>query len=229
MKKFLSVMLAAIMLAAMFTFSVSASWSEAGYTVVIGDSVHFRYGPGTDYDIVQTVAPATYGDRLGTIMSDKVSRDSSGREWFSTPYGWICMDYVTTYLSAASISSGTVINISSSLAVRKGPTTSAPSIGSLSNGTAVTVLAETHFQKRSLLVHDLLRLRRGMGSCRVHKGELSRNVRYSVRNGGFGTGGAFRSRGSRFGKMNRPLSRKICGGSVRWALPPYALLKNPPL
>ena len=80
MKKFLSVMLAAIMLAAMFTFSVSASWSEAGYTVVIGDSVHFRYGPGTDYDIVQTVAPATYGDRLGTIMSDKVSRDSSGRE-----------------------------------------------------------------------------------------------------------------------------------------------------
>ena len=98
MKKFLSVMLAAIMLAAMFTFSVSASWSEAGYTVVIGDSVHFRYGPGTDYDIVQTVAPATYGDRLGTIMSDKVSRDSSGREWFSTPYGWICMDYVTTYL-----------------------------------------------------------------------------------------------------------------------------------
>lgn len=30
MKKFLSVMLAAIMLAAMFTFSVSASWSEAG-------------------------------------------------------------------------------------------------------------------------------------------------------------------------------------------------------
>ena len=146
MKKFLSVMLAAIMLAAMFTFSVSASWSEAGYTVVIGDSVHFRYGPGTDYDIVQTVAPATYGDRLGTIMSDKVSRDSSGREWFSTPYGWICMDYFTTYLSAASISSGTVINISSSLAVRKGPTTSAPSIGSLSNGTAVTVLAETHFQ-----------------------------------------------------------------------------------
>ncbi|GEM_PF-1407089 len=146
MKKFLSVMLAAIMLAAMFTFSVSASWSEAGYTVVIGDSVRFRYGPGTDYDIVQTVAPATYGDRLGTIMSDKVSRDSSGREWFSTPYGWICMDYVTTYLSAASISSGTVINISSSLAVRKGPTTSAPSIGSLSNGTAVTVLAETHFQ-----------------------------------------------------------------------------------
>ena len=83
--------------------------------------------------------------------------------------------------------------------------------------------------KRSLLVHDLLRLRRGLGSCRVHKGELSRNVRYSVRNGGFGTGGAFRSRGSRFGKMNRPLSRKICGGSVRWALPPCALLKNPPL
>ena len=83
--------------------------------------------------------------------------------------------------------------------------------------------------KRSLLVHDLLRFRRGLGSCRVHKGKLSRNVRYSVRNGGFGTGGAFRSRGSRFGKMNRPLSRKICGGSVRWALPPYALLKNPPL
>ena len=218
MKKFLSVMLAAIMLAAMFTFSVSASWSEAGYTVVIGDSVRFRYGPGTDYDIVQTVAPATYGDRLGTIMSDKVSRDSSGREWFSTPYGWICMDYVTTYLSAASISSGTVTDDLRSLDRL-----------TLERHRRDGACRDAFSDKRSLLVHDLLRLRRGLGSCRVYKGKLSRNVRYSVRNGGFGTGGAFRSRGSRFGKMNRPLSRKICGGSVRWALPPCALLKNPPL
>ncbi len=65
-------------LAAMFTFSVSASWSEAGCTVVIGDSVHFRYDRARITISCRPLPSATYGDRLGTIMSDKVSRDSVG-------------------------------------------------------------------------------------------------------------------------------------------------------
>lgn len=142
MKKLMSILLAAVMLFSVCAVTSSAQWSEAGYTVVIGDAVRFREGPGTDYAVASDYK-ATYGDRLGIINSDYVETDSSGREWFHSDRGWICMDYVTTYYSAAEISSGTIN--ASGVAIRKGPTTNAPSVGSFSKNTDVAVLAKTHF------------------------------------------------------------------------------------
>lgn len=131
MKKVLSFLLIATLLLGIFIIPSSAVGE--GYFVVIGSGVNVRTGPGTQYT---SVGQVSYGE---TFTSYSIEGS-----WVQMPSGnWIHTDYVVNYdgnidnyQRKVSISSGT-------LSVRKGPTTAAPIVGSLSNNTNVEVLAET--------------------------------------------------------------------------------------
>ena len=146
MKKIISIILSVVMLLCVCSVLTSASWSEDGYIIVIADAVRTRTGAGVENDVVPGVT-YTYGDTLGIASSGRIEKDSNGVDWLKIADNqYICMNYVTTYFSAASISSGKVINVNTNLAVRKAPTTKAPSIGSLKNDANVKITAETHYE-----------------------------------------------------------------------------------
>ena len=148
MKKIVSLLLTAILLVGALSITASAdgaTWSEGGYGVIIASSVRYYYGPSTTgYDPVPGTT-LTYGDTFSQHWESQIGLD--GKSWISTGNGWLLLDgNVATYYTILDFYSGKVTNVSSNLAVRKGPTTNAPSIGSLQNNTAVSILAKTHYQ-----------------------------------------------------------------------------------
>ena len=151
MKKIVSLLLTAVMLIGAMSITASAvdgpTWGEGAYCVVIAASVNYRSGPGTNYDIVPG-EKATWG--MEFYQGWNATLGSDGKYWRPAAVDnsrWICLDYIATYnANVLDFIYGKVSGVSSNLAVRQAPTTNAPSIGSLQNNAAVTILAITHYQ-----------------------------------------------------------------------------------
>lgn len=57
------------------------------YGIVVCDILNVRSGPGTDYEVTQTIELGDYLD----IYSHEMRQ---GLPWAETQYGWVCLDYV---------------------------------------------------------------------------------------------------------------------------------------
>lgn len=108
-------------------FIAALAGPASGHTVN-ADTLNVRSGPGTNYAIVGTLAK-------GTVVNT-VSTSGSWTQINSPKTGWVASQYLTNTPHTTSYTR--YVN-ASSLNVRSGPGTGYSIVGTLSNGTAVTV------------------------------------------------------------------------------------------
>lgn len=135
MKKILSIVLLATMLFSMFAIPTAAL---ADYHVVIGSGVNVRKSASTSAAVVRQVGYG-YDFKAHTVSNGFIHVNYSSSEW-------IKKTLTAEYHSPPAVSSKTVSISSGNLAVRQAPTTNAPSLGSYSNGTTVSIQADTVYQ-----------------------------------------------------------------------------------
>lgn len=102
-------------------------------TVKVNTSLNVRSGPGTGYSVV------------GSLHNgDSVTIYDESNGWYKIGDGrWVTSQYVVVSGSTPTPSTKTMyVKVNSSLNVRSGPSTGYSVVGSLSNGTAVTVYEE---------------------------------------------------------------------------------------
>lgn len=102
-----------------------------GYAVVNTSTLNARYGPATSYDIAKKYSA---GDRAAYYQTDG--------NWIRTKDGWISKSYVYIEGTKVSGSSGTGTITGTDLNIRTGPGTGYSSVGKLSKGDTVEILAQ---------------------------------------------------------------------------------------
>lgn len=104
------------------------------YKVITGNSVNFRTGPGTNYSSICKLNKGYKVEYIGTKGS-----------WVQAKYngttGYVHGDYVDTYTESNTI---TKVVTATNLNVRSGAGTNYSVIGSLKNGTSVSVISESN-------------------------------------------------------------------------------------
>ena len=100
----------------------------------VNTAVNFRSGPGTNYELIGTVAKGTVCDVLSKNGSWYQVRTPQGK------VGYILDSYLK--IETAPLKTATVINAGTGLNLRTGEGTNYPSLGKIPNGSVVTILSE---------------------------------------------------------------------------------------
>ena len=113
-----------------YAYKTGTTGTNTAKGIVTGEGLNIRTGPGTDYD---SAGSYTYGTRV-TILEQI-------NGWGCTDKGWISMKYV--YVDGTKgEESGTGVVTGDNVNIRSGPGTAYATVGSLSEGDEIEILAQ---------------------------------------------------------------------------------------
>ena len=117
-----------------YVYLNGATGSKTAKGLVVGSQLNVRSGPGTTYKAV-----ATYGQLTRVNILEQVTLN--GTTWGCTKDGWISLDYV--YIDGTKgDGAGTGTVTGDNVNIRSGPGTKYDSVGSVSSGDEIEILAQ---------------------------------------------------------------------------------------